>query len=213
MENDLELRHLENCELRAGGDGRTLSGIAVAYNALSETIYTGHRDFRERILPGAFAGTLERRRDVRCLYSHNGDNLLGRTSSGTLALEDGQRGLAFSLSVPNTQIGNDVLELVKRGDLRGMSFAFNKVTDRWTSAGEREVIAATLHEISVVGAPAYPQTSVQARAEAAGAESYGVYQYSKLFVYERDLNTLRMLNDEIDREQLEMRIRMARHRR
>lgn len=97
--------------------------------------------------------------------------------SRTLKLSEDNHGLSFSLSMPNTQVGNDVLELVKRGDLRGMLFfGFSATRDRWPAPQQREVVSAELREISVVAQPAYPQTSVEARNAISQAASFGIYR-------------------------------------
>lgn len=66
--------------------------------------------------------------------------------------------------LPPTQLGEDTYQLVKRGDLRGMSFGFSILKDEWNAAyTERELLAVDLHEVSVVAFPAYRQTSIEAR--------------------------------------------------
>ena len=83
------------------------------------------------------------------------------------------RGLAFSLDLPETQAGADVLALATRGDLGGMSFGFTvpKGGERW--AGNRRSLSAVgLREVSVVSAwPAYPDTEIALRALHTGAAS------------------------------------------
>lgn len=68
---------------------------------------------------------------MRALYEHNYTQLLGRTKSGTLVLSEDDTGLRFELTPPNTQLGNDVLELVERGDISGMSFGFRALKESW----------------------------------------------------------------------------------
>ena len=140
--------------------GRTLEGYAAVFNA--ETRIGG---FREVVLPGAFSGSLGR--DVLALVDHDPAKVLGRTRSGTLKLQEDAKGLRFSLALPETSLANDVLEMVKRGDMGGCSFAFQVAPggERWQGK-RRELRAVTLYEISIVSAwPAYAGTSVQARAK------------------------------------------------
>ena len=98
--------------------------------------------------------------------------MLARTASGTLRLAEDSRGLAFSLDVPPTQLGNDMLALAERRDIGGMSFGFRVARnggEAWPATDRRERRAVTLLEISVVQAwPAYSQTSVSARARDLG---------------------------------------------
>ena len=89
--------------------------------------------------------------------------MLGRTSSGTLALHEDSHGLAFSLRLPDTQHGRDLAALAARGDLGGMSFGFVATDEEW-HGNTRELREVELHEVSVVQSwPAYPQTTVSLR--------------------------------------------------
>jgi HK97 family phage prohead protease len=122
-------------------------GYAVRWNSLSEIIWD---EFREQFAPGAFKDSLASGSDVRALYEHNYTQLLGRTKSGTLVLSEDDTGLRFELTPPNTQLGNDVLELVERGDISGMSFGFRALKEAWDIAQSpylRTVTAAELREI------------------------------------------------------------------
>ena len=67
--------------------------------------------------------------------------------------------------MPNTTDGNDIRELVSRGDISGMSFGFSTVKDSWSASGdERTLLEVRLHEVSVVtSVPAYPQTTASVR--------------------------------------------------
>ena len=138
--------------------GRTLTGYAAVFNADTRV-----GDFIERIAPGAFIRSLESGRDVLALADHDPKTVLGRTSSGTLALSEDSHGLAFTLTLPDTTAGRDLAALAARGDLGGMSFGFVPADEVWTG-DTRELREVELHEVSVVqGWPAYPQTSVALR--------------------------------------------------
>ncbi|TAN64426.1 MAG: HK97 family phage prohead protease [Magnetospirillum sp.] len=153
----IERRHLD-FEVRAAG--RRLEGYAATFGTEARIA-----DFTEVILPGAFRGFLSPSRDVLALVDHDPGKVLARARSGTLRLAEDPRGLSFSLDLPDTQAGRDVLALAERGDLGGMSFGFTvpKDGERWTGK-RRELRSIILHEISVVSAwPAYSGTSVQAR--------------------------------------------------
>lgn len=146
-------------EVRAAG--RRLEGYAATFGTEARIA-----DFTEVILPGAFRGSLMPSRDVLALVDHDPGKVLARTRSGSLRLSEDPRGLSFSLDLPDTQAGCDVLALAERGDLGGMSFGFTVAKDgeRWQGK-RRELRSLVLHEISVVSAwPAYQGTSVQARA-------------------------------------------------
>ncbi|MDR3362393.1 MAG: HK97 family phage prohead protease [Desulfovibrio sp.] len=146
--------------------GRTLEGYAAVFG-----VETRVKDFREVVMPGAFAASLGR--DVLALVDHDPGKVLGRTRSGTLRLREDSKGLHFSVALPDTTLARDVLEMVKRGDMGGCSFAFTVAPggETWQEARplrgkRRELRAVTLHEISVVSAwPAYQGTEVHARAK------------------------------------------------
>jgi len=139
--------------------GRRIEGYAATFN--SEARLGG---FTETIAPGAFRGALAG--DVLAMLDHDSGKVLGRTRSGTLRLTEDSKGLAFSLDVPDTSAGRDVLALAERGDLGGMSFGFTvpKGGDSWQ--GDRRTLRTIdLREISVVSAwPAYPDTEIALRA-------------------------------------------------
>jgi len=159
--NGTELRAA--VEFRAAG--RRLEGHAAVFNVAAQI-----GGFSETVKPGAFRASLSTPgRDVIALADHDPTRLLARQSSGTLRLSEDTRGLAFSLDLPDTSTGRDLLELAHRGDLGGMSFGFIAKSETWPSLNTRELHAVELHEISVVQAhPAYAQTSVSARARALG---------------------------------------------
>ena len=156
-------------ESRANGT-QVLVGYAAVYNRFSLPLREGGSQFREIILPGAFDKILNRQRgkgDVVALLNHNTDLILGRSSSGTLELSSDDKGLRYVVTPPDTQVGRDTMELVRRRDLRGSSFAFSvdtKTGERWSSDEQgavreiREV--ASLVDVSVVLTPAYPASSV-----------------------------------------------------
>ena len=159
--NGLEMRAATEC--RAAG--RQLVGYAATFG--TPALIGG---FTETIKPGAFLASLATPgRDVLALLDHDPTRLLARQSSGTLRLAEDAHGLSFSLDVPDTSTGADVLALARRGDLGGMSFGFHVQQEAWPTAETRTLLAVNLVEISVVQAwPAYSQTSVSARSRAAG---------------------------------------------
>lgn len=145
-------------ELRA--QGRKLVGYAARFG-----IEARIADFSEIIAPGAFSASLRSGRDILAMMDHDVSKVLARTKSGTLTLEEDSSGLAFSISVPDTQAGRDALALAERGDLGGMSFGFivPKDGERW-DGNRRTLSTIDLREVSVVSAwPCYENTSVTVR--------------------------------------------------
>ena len=161
-----ERRYLQSAELRVEendeGGAATIGGYAVLYNERSQLLW----DFYEEIARGAFGGSLSG--DVRALWQHNADQVLGRTRAGTLAIWDDERGVAFRLTPPETTLGRDAVESIRRGDIDQMSFGFTVSADDWTTTDDgaplRTVRSAELIEISPVTWAAYPQTEVGVRA-------------------------------------------------
>lgn len=146
------------CRL-ASPESRKLVGHAAVFNQVANI---GDM-FRERIAQGAFKNALAKC-DVVARRNHNPDTLLGRTSSGTLRLWEDEVGLAFELDLPATRDGDDVLVLVKRTDIRGMSFAFWGADDKWTSPEDRTIVdVGDLIDVSPVFNPAYAGTTVALR--------------------------------------------------
>jgi HK97 family phage prohead protease len=144
-------------ELRVAG--RRLEGYASVFNSPTRI-----GDFEERVIPGAFRASLAGPGAVLALVDHDMTRLLARTSSGTLRLGEDARGLAFSLDVPDTQLGHDVLALAERRDIGGASFGFRVTSEAWPARDRRELRAVELLEVSIVHAhPAYGETSVSAR--------------------------------------------------
>lgn len=142
-------------------EGRTLTGIAAVYGQPSRTIQERGRSFTERIAPGAF-GVVG---DVKLYYNHDASMPLARTQSGTLTLDSRADGLHYQATLPDTNLGRDVRELLTRGDLTGaMSFGFYVTKDSWNAdRSQRTVNAATLVEVSLVQDAAYPQTNSSLR--------------------------------------------------
>jgi len=128
--------------------GKTVVGYAAVYDVLSEDL-GGHR---EKIAPGAFADLVGT--DVRALLNHDPNEVLGRTKSGTLRLFDEQRGLRFELDLPDSPLGQNVREAVRRGDVDGASFRFEVGADQWAGDVRTVTKAKALHDITIATFPA-----------------------------------------------------------
>jgi HK97 family phage prohead protease len=153
-------------ELRAGGDAKSprLAGYAAVFDTPSQDL----GGFIELVRPGAFTRTLKSERDPLALVQHQPELVLGRRSAGTLRLAEDGKGLAFEIDVPDTTAARDLLVSVRRGDVKGASFAFTTPQggDRWSMRGDqalRELLDVDLHEITVTAVPAYADTEVAVR--------------------------------------------------
>ncbi len=170
----LELRHFN--ELRASGT--RVRGYAASFDTPTDL-----GEFREVVRKGAFRQSLESD-NIRALYDHDSKALLGTTKAGTLILREDERGLAFELDLPNTSHGNDVAELIKRGDIAGCSFGFRTKKDNWVSGPKftRELLDVELAEITLTANPAYPQTSVALRSLDSMVKQSGCLDLQKLWI-------------------------------
>ncbi len=172
MANKIEQRSVTS-EIRAAkGSDFCLEGMAAKYNVLSSDL----GGFREQLAPGCFKRALASGPDVKCLFNHNADAVLGRTKSGTLTLTDSKQGLMFRCQLnPASQQHRDVYEAVKRGDISECSFAFKcadggddfeQAEERGKPFLRRTIKNADLFDVSAVTYPAYNapgSTNVQAR--------------------------------------------------
>ena len=186
---DVEIRVFRPDEFRyeARDDGtRRIVGHAAVFNQWSEDL----GGFREQIAPGAFADAIGRD-DVRALFNHDTNQVLGRNKAGTLTLLEDERGLLSEIILPDTQLARDLEALMKRGDVNQMSFAFSidPAGQDWKKQGdgdwERTITkVARLYDVSIVTFPAYPQTDAAVRAlnefkDAAEAQARGVTSESQ----------------------------------
>ena len=156
---DAEKRTMGTIEVReAEGDEMVLEGYAAVFN--SETDLGA---FREVIKPGAFDDVMDN--DVRALINHDPNLVLGRTTNGTLKLEQDERGLKYRVELGKQQYARDFYESVKRGDISQSSFAFTIDKQSWNE--ERTVRSVDkvrqLLDVSPVTYPAYSAATVQAR--------------------------------------------------
>jgi HK97 family phage prohead protease len=144
---------------RADVNGQTIAGYAAVFNSPSEDL----GGFIEYIAPGAFDSVMND--DVRGFYNHDYNYLLGRASSGTLRLSTDERGLRYEIDLPNTTYANDLIELMRRGDVNQSSFAFMIESDNWSVKGKQNIRTITkisrLIDVAPVVIPAYPAATSQ----------------------------------------------------
>lgn len=139
-----------------------VSGVAALYETLSRDM----GGFREVVARGAFEDVLATNPSVIACVDHSRETekILGSTDSGTLELRATERGLEFTLDIAKTSIGTDIVELIKRGDINKMSFAFTVKDDTWTNYGPETIRTINsfedLHDISIVHQPAYEETTI-----------------------------------------------------
>jgi len=160
---DKELRSFALNEFRVDSenDKPKMYGHAAMFNSLSEDL----GGFRESIAPGAFAKSLESA-DIRALFNHDSNIVLGRNKAGTLRLSEDASGLAIEIDPPDTQAARDLMVSLQRGDINQMSFGFRTITDKWEKRdGEwlRTLREVELFDVSPVTYPAYAATDIAVR--------------------------------------------------
>ena len=162
---DIEFREAES---------RKVEGYASVFNSRSKDL----GGFTEVIDPAAFNGVIERS-DVLALLNHDQDRgVLARSRKGvgSLTLTVDERGLHYSFDAPNTALGNELVEGLKRGDISTSSFAFTVAGEKWTKEEDGSYLRTItqidkLYDVSPVYNEAYEDTSVALRSlEAARAE-------------------------------------------
>ena len=177
MKNKKEIRMLPIQELRVDDtlDGKIV-GHASVFDSWSETL-GGIFPFKEIVRKGTFTETIKLD-DIRALFNHDPNFVLGRNKAGTLELEEDEIGLRVVITPPDTSWANDLIKNLRRGDISQMSIGFIVLEDTWgTQDGIdiREIKKVQLFDVSIVTYPAYTQTDVGVRA----MESYKDYR-SKL---------------------------------
>lgn len=159
------------CRIESREDG---SRMAVGYGAVfyragdSGTEYELWKGAVERIARGAFSEALNRPDDVRGLFNHDSDHLLGRLSAETLRLRADDRGLLYEIDLPDTQAGRDVATSIERGDLTGSSFAFVPEVVEWSEEEDREIRtikSVRLYDVGPVTFPAYESSTTALRTD------------------------------------------------
>lgn len=146
---------------QAEDGGNIIEGYFIRFNEPTE-IFPG---MYEVVLPEALKNYDAN--DLRALWNHNTQYVLGRLSNKTLDARVDDKGLWGRIMLPDTSYAKDLHTLVSRGDVNQCSFGFN-IIDEYPEEREDGTLMFALrdidlHEISVVTFPAYPTTSVEAR--------------------------------------------------
>jgi uncharacterized protein len=158
IEGSIEIRKDEN-----GVESRTIDGYGAVFNKWSHNLGW----FKEKMERTSFDNV--DMSGVIATFNHNFDNVLARADSNTLALSVDEIGLKYSFEAPKTTAGNDLLENVRNGNVKGSSFMFTvaKGGSAWTKGDDVDERVITqvdrLIELGPVTTPAYPDTTVAKR--------------------------------------------------
>lgn len=145
-------------------DVRIAGHAAVFYDGTQRTEYRIGDDMVERVMPGAFDRAIEEGHDVRGVFNHDKNLILGRTASGTMTLTVNPTGLLYNINPPDTQSARDVVTLIERGDVSGSSFKFTiRSEDMKQEDGVHvfEIRDVDLFDVGPVTFPAYDSTDVE----------------------------------------------------
>jgi uncharacterized protein len=153
-------------EIRIAPDSRKVEGTGIVFNRLSEDL----GGFQEIILPESIDGVVEKS-DVLALLNHDSSRgLLARSikNKGSLKLESDTNALRYSFDSPKYPLGDELIEGIKRGDIKGSSFAFTVADEEWD--WKRKPIPLRtikkidmLYDVSPCYRPAYADTTVALR--------------------------------------------------
>lgn len=157
------MKEIRNYEGLAQVADRLVSGYAIVFNSESRDL----GGFKEIISPSALDGVIAKS-DVLCLLNHNEDKgVLARSNKGkgSLTLEVDDKGLKYSFEAPNTALGDELLEGLKRGDITTSSFAFKVSKDKWDKRSDGSYLRTIcsidqMFDVSPVYRAAYDATSV-----------------------------------------------------
>lgn len=149
-------------------DSRRLEGRAIVFDS-----YSNNLGFYEKINRSAVTQELINHSDIIFTFNHDPNQLLARfrNGGGSLDVQLREDGVYFSFDIPNTTLGNDMYELIKRGDISNCSFCFTVSDDANSQKWEkrdgkmyREILKIDgLYDLSAVTYPAYSDTEINAR--------------------------------------------------
>ena len=149
-------------EMREADQAEKIVGHAAVFNVVGDGGW-----FREQIAPGAFTETIIND-DVRALFNHDPNFVLGRNKAGTLTMREDAKGLWIEIDPPDTQFARDLKVSIARGDISQMSFGFEIIKESREQGQNGEPSLYTLEEVrlwdvSPVTFPFYKQTDVSVK--------------------------------------------------
>lgn len=172
-----ELKVREAAE--SGGESRTIEGYAILFGTASNPLWSDEdSEAREIISAEAVTKDFLDGQDIKMTMFHDRQLILARSNkgAGTLSYSVDSKGVKFEFEAPKTVDGDKALELVKRGDICGCSFAFTtRYYDQACVERSAKVVNGTtmitytvkamtgIYDFTLAADPAYPETSVEAR--------------------------------------------------
>jgi HK97 family phage prohead protease len=149
---------VEPVEFRNAGGKLVAAGYAYVFNKRSQNL----GGFVEQVAPGFGKKSLQEQ-DVRALFNHDPNMILGRLGAGTLRMEEDGTGGAYEIDLPDTTTGRDVATLLERQDIAGSSFGFRTIEDDWSETDQgfplRTLKQGSLRDVGPVTFPAYTDST------------------------------------------------------
>ena len=178
-------------EMRFNESDNVIEGYGARFDVWSENLGF----FKEKIAPGAFGKTIGEN-DIRSLFNHDNNKILGRTKAKTLELWEDQKGLMFKTSLPDTTYARDLAISIKRKDITQNSFGFETVRDTWNKSNDKRILEEVrLFDVGPVTFPAYPQTTVKLRDSLI---DIGIDFDSLLCVFAKHRREIELTNTDVD---------------
>lgn len=187
-----EMQHrMADIRLNGEGEAQRISGHAAVFN-VQTTLYPG---LKEQIRAGAFTDSIGKD-DIRGLFNHDPNIVLGRNKNGSLNLQEDATGLHYEIQPPDTQQARDVVAMIKSGLVSQSSFAFRTIADEWDETDDgtllRTLTKVKLFDVSPVTYGQYTQTDVGMRTgEELLAEGKAILAAGKKAIADQGIKDLR----------------------
>lgn len=191
-------------EVKRDGDGRTVYGIAVPYNAPTRI----NKDLVEEFVRGAFDHQISAPQRVKFAREHM---LLGGKLIGALTfMRDDPVGLYVEMRASKTPDGDETLELIRDGALNELSIWFEERQNRRAGGGVLQRVRAHLREVASVMQGAYGElaTTAGVRSAAQFAEA-AVIGSEEMDLRRKAEQFLRGLPDPVDHELAMRQLRLG----
>lgn len=152
-------------EIRA--DGAHISGYVNVTEKKSRPVITPHGKVIEEIEPRAFQGAIDRAGNITVSVDHDQTHIYASTEDKTLSLYEDDIGLHADVLITDKTL----IELAKKGKIRGWSFGMYNVQDEIEPRADdlplRKIKSLDLEHITLVvkKKPCYSATSVEVRAD------------------------------------------------
>ena len=196
---------LKEIRINESDGGTCIEGHAAVFDSWSETL-GGIFPFKEKVRKGAFAESIGRD-DIRALFNHDPNYVLGRNRAGTLELVEDDIGLRVRITPPDTSWARDITTSIRRGDISQMSIGFVVEDDEWSSSDgidTRELKKVRLFDVSPVTFPAYTATDVGVRA----MQEYDVYKTEQRKMAEENETAVKKAKEQDKLKNLQTKVKI-----